>query len=165
MKRFLIALLAVVLLAAPASAVDLAELKKMIMNHPDAQTTMYGAKRVVVEENISGTEFKWRYDLRMIETEGDNIAIGHREIQDSGMVPASEWVIEYLFFDKWADGTLDSFDKDRFISVSCGEDSWRIIRINWPDNFNYPDDIRISEEKQKELYEDELKYWKNKLQQ
>ena len=142
------------------------DLVDSIMNHPDVQRTGSGGYRVVVEENISGTKYKWRYDLRMIETDGEHLAIAHREIQDSGNVPDSEWTIEYIFVDRWMDGTLDHFDKDRFLSVSCnGGNSWSIVRPFWSDNFNYPEDKTISEEKQKELYEDELKYWKNKLQQ
>lgn len=135
-------------------------LTERIMNHPDAVQMTEGWFRIVIKENISDTAYDWRFDSRMIETYNGHINIGHREEQDSGHIPESIWVIEYTFVDKFTDGTLDYFDKERFLSVKAGKDSWSKITISWPDRFHYP---YPNEQEQIELYKKELEYWNNKL--
>lgn len=135
-------------------------LSERIKNHPDAVQMAENWYRIVIKENISNTEFDWRFDLRMIDVMAGNISIGHRFEQNSGNIPNSNWVIDYVFIDDFGDGTLDYFDKDRFITVQQG-DAWLRIRPSWPDKFRYPD--LISKDEALKMYKKELEYWENKL--
>ena len=120
-----------------------------------------GWYRVVIKENLSETEFDWRFDIRVIETNGLDIVIVHRQEQNSGQHPDSNWVIEHSYIDRLGDNILDYFDKERFISVQGNGGGWYRISVTWPDNFRYSD--LLTEEEALELYKKELEWWNNKL--
>ena len=131
-----------------------------VMSHPDAVQMGENWYRVVIKENLSNTEFDWRFDMRMIDIKAGHITIGHRLEQNSGSVPDSNWVIEYTFIDLFEDGTLDYFDKSRFISIN-DDGLWTKTSPFWADKFRYPD--LLTEEEALELYKKELEWWDNKL--
>ena len=163
MKKLLLIILSFFVMAWTVSAGDEVRqltLQEKIMNHPDVVQMGDNWFRIVIKENLSGTEYDWRFNTRVIETHREGLNIVRREEQNSGNHPDSNWVIEYTFVDKHADGTLDYFDKDRFISVKEGE-GWFRISTFWPDNFIYPD--LLSEEEALEMYKKELEWWDNKL--
>jgi hypothetical protein len=120
-----------------------------------------GWYRAVRKENLSGTEFDWRFDIRVIETNGRDLIIVHRQEQNSGQHPDSNWVIEYSYMGNLADNTLNQYDKERFISVQGSDGGWFRVSVTWPDNFRYPD--LLTEEEAAELYKKELEWWNNKL--
>jgi hypothetical protein len=136
-------------------------LVEKIINHPDAIEMAPGWFRIYVKENLSNTEYDWRFDMRMIETYGGHIVIGHRKEQNSGNMPESNWVIEYTFIDFNGDGTLDRYLIERFISIK-DNDAWFKQNPKWPDGFNYPQD-NVDEEEANKLFQKELEYWKSKL--
>jgi len=117
--------------------------------------------RVVIKENLSKTEFDWRFDVRVIETNGRDLVIVHRKEQNSGQHPDSNWVIEHIYIDTFGDNVLDQYDKERFISVKDDAGAWYKVSVTWPDNFRYPD--LLTEEAAAELYKKELEWWNNKL--
>lgn len=166
MKKLLLIVVSLIVLSMAvwtASASDEARqltLQERIMSHPDAVQMGDGWFRIVIKENLSNTEYDWRFDVRVIEVYRIGLNIIHREEQNSGNHPDSNWVIEYTFIDKLIDGTLEYFDKDRFVSVKNGE-GWFRIPPTWPDKFIYPD--LFSEEEALELYKKELEWWDNKL--
>jgi len=135
-------------------------LQERVINHPGAVQMGDNWFRIVIKQNLSNTNYDWRFDVRVIEVYKNGLTIVHRKEQNSGSHPDSNWVIEYTFVDKLPDGKLDYFDKDRFISVKEGE-GWFRISTSWPDEFRYPD--LLSEEEAQELYKKELEWWDNKL--
>jgi len=165
MKRllFLFAVLMIFVMAdnrcMAADGIIAVPLSERIKNHPDAVEIQEGWWRITVKENISDTKFDWRFDRRKIEVAAGHIAFGHRLEQNSGSTPNANWVVEYTFVDRFGDGTLDYFDKVRFITIEQG-DVWLRTTVRWPDNFRYP---YPTKEEQSELYKEELEYWENKL--
>ena len=159
MKKLLLIILSFLMMMWTASALGFT-LQERVMNHPDAVHMGENWYRIVIKENLSNTEFDWRFDVRVIEVYGNGLNIVHRKEQNSGSHPESNWVIEYLFVDTFMDGTLDYFDKDRFVSVKSGE-GWFRVGPAWPDEFIYPD--LLSEEETLEMYKKELEWWDNKL--
>lgn len=164
MKKILLIILSFLVMIWPASAEDTiikVPLSERIKSYPDVVQMGENWFRIVIKENLSNTEFDWRFDLRMIDVRANGtISIGHRLEQDSGNMPNSKWVIKYDFIDKFGDGTLDYFDKERFISIQQGE-AWFRSSPTWPDKFKYPD--LLSKDEALELYKKELEYWENKL--
>lgn len=160
MKKLLLIILSIFIMVWTASAGEFI-LQERVINHPDATQIGEGWYRVVIKENLSETEYDWRFDMRVIETDGYSINIVHREEQNSGQHPDSNWVIEYAFVDKFSDGTLDYYDKERFMSVQGKSGGWFRISVTWPDLFRYPD--LLTEEEALELYKKELEWWDNKL--
>jgi len=163
MRRLLLIVLVFFMMVGVSLAADKViqqPLQERVMSHPDAIQMGENWYRVVIKDNISDTEFDWRFDMRMIDVMAGHITIGHRFEQNSGNMPTSNWVIEYTFIDKLGDGSLNYFSKDRFISVKQGE-GWYRITPSWPDKFRYPD--TPSEEEALELYREELEWWDNKL--
>ena len=132
-----------------------------IINSQDAIDIGAGCTRIVIKDNLSNTEFDWRFDIRVIETNGRDIVIVHREEQNAGQHPDSNWVIEYIYIDALGDYTLDRYSKDRFISIKDDGGAWYRVSVTWPDNFRYPD--LLTEEAAAELYKEELEWWNNKL--
>jgi hypothetical protein len=135
-------------------------LGEIIKNHPDAVQMGPNWWRITIKENISDTAFDWRFDRRRIEVQRGTIGIGHRLEQNSGSMPNSNWVVEYLFIDNFGDGNLNWFDVQRYITIEQDE-SWFKVFPRWPDEFRYP---YPTEKEQSELYKEELEYWENKLQ-
>jgi len=131
-----------------------------IINNQNTIEMGAGWYRVVIKENLSETEFDWRFDVRVIETNGRDLVIVHREEQNSGQHPDSNWVIEHIYVDGFGDNVLDQYSKDRFISIKAGG-GWYRVSVTWPDNFRYPD--LLAEEEGAELYKKELEWWDNKL--
>jgi len=132
-----------------------------IINNQNAIEIGGGWYRVVIKENLSETEFDWQFDVRVIETNGIDIIIVHREEQNSGQIPDSNWVISHSYIDRFNDGVLEYHDKERFISVQGPGGGWYRISVTWPDFFRYPD--LLTEEEALELYKKELEWWHNKL--
>lgn len=159
MKKLLLIILSLFVMVWTANAGEFT-LQERVMNHPDAIQMGENWYRVVIKENLSNTEFDWRFDLRMIDIMAANITIGHRFEQNSGNIPESNWVIEYVFIDKLADGSLDYYEKDRFISIRDGV-VWLRQYPTWPDLFRYPD--LLTEKEALELYKKELEWWDNNL--
>ena len=169
MKRLLLVILSFFILMGAASAdratqdildeVIQQPLVDKIMSHPDVVEMEPEWFRIVIKDNISETAFDWRFDVRMIDIKYDNIVfIGHRLEQNSGNIPDSNWVIEYSFLVNH--GTLEYFDKSRFVSIKDGE-GWFRVGPSWPDEHRYGD--LLSDEEALELYKKELEWWENKL--
>ena len=129
-----------------------------VKNHPDTVQMGDDWYQVVIKENISKTEYDWRFDLRRIDVYNGHISIGHRFEQNSGNIPNSNWVVTYSFKDNLGDGTLDNFNQDRFISIEQNG-SWLRISPFWPDEFRYP---LLTKKEAIEQYKKELEYW-NKI--
>jgi len=134
-------------------------LTERVKNHPDAVKMGPDWYRITIKENLSDTEYDWRFDRRMIETSEGHVYIGHRMEQNSGSTPDSNWVIEYSFRDMFGDGTLDDFSQDRFISIKHNN-MWLRISPYWPDGFRYPS---LTEKEIENMYKEEMEYWENKL--
>jgi len=66
-----------------------------------------------------------------------------------------------MYVDYLGDNVLDSYDKERFISIQGKNGGWFRVSVTWPDNFIYPD--LLTEEQASKLYEKELEWWDNKL--
>lgn len=162
MKRLLLIVLSFFIMVWAAGATDEViqqPLADKIMSHPDAVEMEPEWFRIVIKDNISKTAFDWRFDVRMIDIKYGNIVfIGHRFEQNSGNIPDSNWVIEYSFLVN--NGTLEYFDKSRFVSIKDGE-GWFRVGPSWPDEFRYPD--LLSEDEAEELFKKELEWWENRL--
>lgn len=163
MKKLIVVLITSLLLISSSWALTPNKLSTVdkIKDYPGSVEIIPGWFRVVIKENISETAYDWRFDLRKIETADGHIVIGHRMEQISGTHPTSSWVIEYTYVDYDADGVLDNWLVDRFISIKDGE-GWFKTTPYWPDKFNYPID-NIDYDEANKLFQKELKYWKNKL--
>lgn len=163
MKKLLLTVLAFFMMTAVCLAVNQTRIEKLIetvKNHPDAVQMGPDWWRIVDKENISGTEYDWRFDMRRIDVGSSGISIGHRLEQNSGNSPDSNWVIEYKFMDKFADGSLEYYVKQRFISIN-DRGTWLRQVPSWPDGFKY-DDLLTGDEAF-DLYLEELNWWENKL--
>jgi len=160
MKKLLLIILSFFMMVWTASAGEFT-LQERVMNHPDAIEMIEGWYRVVIKENLSDTEFDWRFDVRSIDVQDGHVYFGHRLEQNSSNIPNSNWVIEYSFSDLFEDGILDTYDKSRFISVDMGDGAWYRISPTWPDEFRYPD--LLSEDEAEELFKEELEWWNNNL--
>jgi hypothetical protein len=173
MKRFIIFLMALVFtlslagIANSFTQADLLTLREKVLNHPDVYKDV-GWCRLVIKENISGTEYDWRWDICMIEfwwTENNiNMTIAKRQYQSTGNHPTSATFIESMYTDYGLDGNLDRFLRDRHLSVKdtkLGSDF--IVSLPWADGFNFPND-RLPITEQKKEFEKEIDYWMYKLQ-
>lgn len=164
MKKLLLILLSFFLMTWAAVADDEVTQHPIIdkvLNSQSAVEIGGGWVRIIIKENLSKTEFDWRFDIRVIETNGRDLLIIHREEQNSGQHPDSNWVIEHSYMDVLTDSILDQYDKERFISVQGSGGGWFRVSVTWPDNFRYPD--LLTEEEAAELYKKELEWWNNKL--
>ena len=139
-----------------------------VRSHPDAINMGEGWYRVEIKENLSGTAFDWRFDVRRIDSHRGAVYITHRMEQISVNAPRSSWVIIHRFVDKGGNGTLNNFEQGRFISIKdrstkdspAEEDLWLIVMPMWPDKFRYP---KLEQSEILELYKKEMEYWENKL--
>ena len=164
MRKLLLAVLAFFMMTSVCLSAGQTRIEKLVetvINHPDAVQMGENWWRIVDKENLSGTEYDWRFDMRRIDVgRGSGLSVGHRLEQNSGNTPDSNWVIEYKFVDKFADGTLEYYVKDRFISINQFG-VWLRISPSWPDGFKYDD--ALTEEEAFDLYIEELEWWENKL--
>ena len=171
MNKLLLTILSFFIMMGTAYAIDFESLKEKIMAHPDVLIGIHGTTGVKLytlrmKEDISGHEFDWRWDIHTIHVSEMGVSVAVHRYQDSGNVPDSAWVVVDKINDLYADGVMDFFYRDRYLSVICSDSSTGYCQLRpfWPDGrLKYPEDD-VNKEKQKEIYEHELMYWQNTLQ-
>ena len=144
--------------------VDIKSLAQKIISHPSLELNNTGVYFIREKENLKALDF-WRWnmhDISVTKVDGEpaKVVLEVRKYQNTGNSPESALAVYYTIIDYDLDGVADKYYREiRMLIMEEPFDGQTLSMGACPDDicqYNFKDI--------QEVYNDELKFWQNKLQ-